>query len=483
VTDLAEPGTAPPRGVLEPGGFPGPLRRLRRWHEDGGRCRVGIMGAGFVGAGLAQRMIGIPGVELSVVVSRHPARAGDALRRVGVPGSQLVVASSPAEVRRAAADGRTALTADPSALVGGSTDLVMEATGSLDPAASVMFDAVDAGLPVVSMNAEVDATIGWLLHERARAVGSVYTIADGDQPGVLLRLIGSVVDMGFRVTAALNCKRHLDVHQSPGGSGGYAGRDGTSLHMTTAFGDGTKMNVENVVVANLTGLGLLRRGMVGVRTTLQDAAERVPAELGTEGMVDYTLGGDFGAGVAVIARSPHPNVDTAYLRYFKMGDGPHHLFFRPYHLVHMEIAATLADVLVDRVPLAAMHSPPSAEVVAVAKRDLSPGDRLDGIGGAACYGQADLVGRARGYLPMGLSHAATVISAVARDEPVPIEAVHIDHRCAVVGFRAVQDRAVQDRAVQDRAVQDRAVQDRALHGSATIGESSGMSGGDAMAQG
>jgi predicted homoserine dehydrogenase-like protein len=442
MTDLVAPSVGPDRAVLEPGGFPGPLSRLRRWHADGGRCRVGMMGAGFVGAGLAQRMVAIPGIELSVVVSRDPGRAADALRRVGFPEPQLVVAPSPGEVRSAAAAGRTVLTADPSTLLAGTTDLVMEATGSLDPAASVMLDALDAGLPVVSMNAEVDATLGWLLHERARATGSLYTIADGDQPGVLLRLIGSVTDMGFLVTAALNCKRHLDVHQSPELSGGYAGRDGTSLHMTTAFGDGTKMNVENVVVANLTGLGLVRRGMVGVRTTLADAAAQVPAALGAEGVVDYTLGGDFGAGVAVIARSPQPDIDTPYLRYFKMGEGPHHLFFRPYHLVHMEVGATLADVLVDRVPLAAMHSPPVAEVVAVAKRDLSPGERLDGIGGAACYGHADLVGRSEGCLPMGLSHAATVTSAVARDEPVPLDSVELDERFAVVRFRELQDRSV-----------------------------------------
>ena len=72
--------------------------------------------------------------------------------------------------------------------------------------------------------------------------------------------------MGIEVVAAVNCKRNLDVHQNPDDSRPYAERDGTSVLMTTAFGDGTKMQIENAVVANLTGLVPDRLGMHGVET-------------------------------------------------------------------------------------------------------------------------------------------------------------------------------------------------------------------------
>ena len=63
---------------------------------------------------------------------------------------------------------------------------------------------------MVSINAEVDATIGWLLHVVAAANGGIYTICDGDQPGVQMRTLDRVAHMAFDVVASVNCKRHLD---------------------------------------------------------------------------------------------------------------------------------------------------------------------------------------------------------------------------------------------------------------------------------
>ena len=54
-----------------------------------------------------------------------------------------------------------------------SIDLVIEATGAMAYGARVILDALGSGKDVVSMNAELDATIGYLLHHRApSATGS-----------------------------------------------------------------------------------------------------------------------------------------------------------------------------------------------------------------------------------------------------------------------------------------------------------------------
>ena len=198
------------------------------------------------------------------------------------------------------------------------------------------------------MNAEVDATIGWLLHHEAAAAGRIYTIGDGDQPGVLLRQLDFVSLMGIEMVAAVNCKRNLDVHQNPDDSRPYAERDGTSVLMTTAFGDGTKMQIENAVVANLTGLVPDRRGMHGVSTTVERAADDISAAISRHGVVEYTRGGDFGGGVGVVGLRRGPMVQP-YMRYGKLGDGPYYFYFRPYHLLHFEVPMTIADVVLDRV--------------------------------------------------------------------------------------------------------------------------------------
>jgi predicted homoserine dehydrogenase-like protein len=195
--------------------------------------------------------------------------------------------------------------------------------------------------------------------------------------------------------------------------------------MTTAFTDGTKMNIENAVLCNATGLRPEVRGMHGVRTTLSQALRDCGAAFGGRGLVEYTLGGDFGGGVFVIGFGDDPVMIRPYLQYLKMGEGPHYLFFRPYHLCHMEAPLSVAEAVLDGEATIAPLGAPRAEVVAVAKRDLAPGDRLDGMGGFCVYGQIDEIGAARGLVPVGLCEGATVTRAIRRDEPLALEAVEL----------------------------------------------------------
>ena len=321
-------------------------------------------------------------------------------------------------------------------------DVLVEATGSVDYGAQVMLAALRSGRKVVSINAEVDAAIGWLLHCTAAEHGGVYTICDGDQPGVLMRTVDRIEHMGFQVLAAVNCKRHLDVHQSRSTSAAYAARDSTSIAIAVSAGDGTKMNLEQAVVANLAGLPPARRGMYGVQTTLEHALGDMRELLGRiacEGVVEYTLGGDFGAGVFVMARAPEPDAVQTALRFFKLGDGPEYLVFSPYTLVHFEMPRSIAEVALDGDPLWSPSGPPVADVVAVAKRDLAPGDAVEGIGGDGCYGQIDRVAAARGFLPVVLAEHAHMVKRVPRDEPISLDAVELDDAAPIVRLRREQD--------------------------------------------
>lgn len=99
-------------------------------------------------------------------------------------------------------------------------DVVVEATGPLDPGAKVVLGALAAGNHVVSMNAELDTTVGLLLHDAAARRGAVYTISDGDQPGVLLRHMEFVSGMGFEIAAAVNCKRNAEISAAGSESSG-----------------------------------------------------------------------------------------------------------------------------------------------------------------------------------------------------------------------------------------------------------------------
>lgn len=418
----------------------GTWRRLNLWAADGGMTHAAVVGAGFIGRGLVRQLELSPGIRPALVVNRTIETAVQAYETAGIDQSAVVISEDPSELEQAILEGRPAVTKSGAILPElQPVDLVIEATGAMAYGANVILGALRSGKDVVSMNAEVDATLGYLLHDGARKAGRVYTIGDGDQPGVLMRQLEFVEAMGIEVVAAVNCKRNLDVHQNPDDSRPYATRDGTSVLMTTAFGDGTKMQIENAVVANLTGLLPDRRGMHGVQTTVESAASDISAAISRHGVVEYTLGGDFGGGVGVLGHGEGSMVEP-YMRYGKLGDGPYYFYFRPYHLLHFEVPLTIADVVLDRTPLGVPPGVPVAEVVAVAKRDLKPGDQLDGIGGYACYGHADKVGQ--GFLPIGLAENARLTSAVNQDEPINLEAVELDDEADLVRLRNEQDELV-----------------------------------------
>jgi len=88
-------------------------------------------------------------------------------------------------------------------------------------------------------------------------------------------------------------------------------------------------------------------------------------------------------GVFVIVEATHPRI-IERMDDLHVGKGPYYSFFRPYHLTSLEVPLTAARIMLygksDMVPLAK----PAAEVCAVAKKDLKPGDKLDAIG-EYCY--------------------------------------------------------------------------------------------------
>jgi predicted homoserine dehydrogenase-like protein len=128
------------------------------------------------------------------------------------------------------------------------------------------------------------------------------------------------------------------------------------------------------------------------------------------------------------------------MAYLSMGPGPYYAFYRPYHLASIEAPLTVARAVLDRVstlePVARM-----AEVVAVAKRDLREGERIDGIGGSTVYGVTDSakVAAAEHMLPLGLAAGATLVRAVGVDQTLTYDDVALDPGSVIVKLRGLQD--------------------------------------------
>lgn len=412
--------------------------RLHRRADEIGEATVAVIGAGYVGTGVVHAIAQSPGMRPSLVVNRNTDRAVAALTQMGVDSESILVSDDATDLVEAIRAGTPAVTPHAAIVAELPIDVVVEATGALNYGTETILAMLDAGKHVVSFNAECDALLGWLFHQRARSNDVIYTIADGDQPGVLFRLQQQIEAMGFEATALLNCKRHLNVHQNPESGAGYAARDTTSAHMTTSFGDGTKMQVEQALVANATGMVPDVRGMHGIESTVATAAVDIAAALSGPGRVDFTLGGDFGAGVGILGTHPNHDLHEKAMRFYKMGDGPNYFFFRPYHLVHLEVPLTIAELILDGEPLATIDQPHVAEVVAIAKKDLAANEALDCIGGFSAYGHIDTAEGAAGHLPVGLVEYATTTAAVAQDDPIPLASIALEDVTIVREWKAMQ---------------------------------------------
>lgn len=411
------------------------FRRLQRLEASGNPIRVGVIGAGAMGRGVIHQLTQTPGMHPTVLVARNIERAVAAFRDAGFSPAEIVVTDDPARLSAASWKNRPAVTTDVTlAAEAAPVDVFIECTGATEYGAAAALACIAARRHFVSLNAEADATVGCLLKQEADRAGVVYTNSDGDQPGVLMRLIEYCRAVGLEPRVAVNCKGFLDVKATPESILPWAVKQNLSPKMTCNFTDGTKLNVEMNVVANATGMLPARRGMLGVRTTLKTAlADFAAAGALTDApSIAYTLGGDFGGGVFVIARTHDPRAVAPYLRYLKMGDGPDYLFYRPYHLCHIEAPLSAAEAVLFHEPTIAPLGAPFAHTVTLAKRALKAGEVLDGIGGFTCYGEVDTAANAAGLLPIGLADNVRVVRDICAGEPIPLEAVDLDDRRLLV---------------------------------------------------
>ena len=403
-------------------------RALERRAERGEPIRVGMVGAGFMGRGIAAQIThATPGMDLVAICNRSLEGAERAYREAGVP---CVAVDDANALDDAIAVGRAAITQDPTALTRSERlDAIVEVTGTIEHAAQVVLDAIDHGKHVVLMNAELDGTLGPYLRVLADRAGVVLSACDGDQPGVQGNLYRFVRGIGIEPLVCGNIKGLHDPHRNPTTQEEFARRWGQSPTMVTSFADGTKISFEQAIVANAFGLTVARRGMGGAEveghvddaTGLYDVHEL--RELG--GVVDYLVGARPGPGVFVYGTVEDAS-QRHYLDLYKLGRGPLYSFYVPYHLCHFEVPASIARAVdFDDAVLAA--GPPRVEVVATAKTDLEAGTVLDGLGGYHSYGQAeraDITATER-LLPMGVAEGARLRRSVVADEVLTVDDVEL----------------------------------------------------------
>ncbi|WP_313108941.1 NAD(P)-dependent oxidoreductase [Stutzerimonas nitrititolerans] len=303
------------------------------------------------------------------------------------------------------------------------SDLIVECSGDVFHGTEVIERAFEAGLPVVTVNAELQVTTGSYL-----AGKGFITEAEGDQPGSLAALHEEALQMGFKPLVYGNMKGYLNHDPTPENMAYWARLQGISVDQTTSFTDGTKVQIEQVVVGNGLGATITRQGLEGIASTnLNDSASVLGmlAERLGQPITDYIIPSGFPAGgVFLVCR--HDADQQQAIEYFKLGPGPYYTLIRPFHLCSLEVGKTVRRVLAGGGVLLNNSTAPTLGVAAIAKRPMRGGELIErGIGGFQLRGEAVKLAEHPDHVPIGLLRKTALKRAVEPGQIITYDDVDI----------------------------------------------------------
>jgi predicted homoserine dehydrogenase-like protein len=421
-------------------------RALQKRAAEGKPIRVGMIGAGFMGRGIAlQILTAVPGMNLVAISNRQVQGAKRAYLEAGIKDIRNI--DTVTQLDDSIRARQYAVTDDPNLLCESKEiDAIIEVTGTIEFGAQVVLKAIKRSKHIVLMNAELDGTIGPILAEYAKQAGVVLTNCDGDQPGVMMNLFRFVKGLGVKPILCGNIKGLHDPYRNPKTQESFALQWKQKSHMVTSFADGTKVSFEQAIVANATGMKVAKRGMYGPTVPsgshIQEAVNCFPLDEISDGagIVDYVVGAMPSPGVFVIGHHDDP-VQQHYLNLYKLGTGPFYCFYTPYHLCHFEVPNTVARAVLFHDAAIAPLGGPIVDVVATAKIDLKMGEMLDGMGFYMTYGlceNSDVV-RSENLLPIGLAEGCRLKRNITKDQVLTYDDVELPEGRLCDRLRAAQN--------------------------------------------
>lgn len=354
------------------------------------------MGTGFIGKGLVKSLQDKEDLYVARVLTRRELQTVDGI-------AQQVLTNSIDDLLE-------------------NSDLIVECSGDVIYGTDVIDKAMECSLPVVTMNSELQITTGSYFARKG-----FITEAEGDQPGSLAALRENMIEMGFKPLVYGNIKGFLNENPTPEDMSYWSNKSGISLEMVTSFTDGTKVNIEQVLVANGLGGTLGENGIRGpVVDTVVSGGEELAREAKELGLPisDYIVCPAAPPGVFITAE--HNENQREALQYLKVGNGPFYTLLQNHHLCHLEIIKTIRRVFKSKEILINNTHNPTYSVSAIAKKSLTPGEEIaKGIGSFDVRGKAVKISEHPDHIPIGLLSQAIIIKPIEKGEALTFDKVHI----------------------------------------------------------
>ncbi len=405
--------------------------------KDKKAIRVGIIGAGQMGLGMAAQLSSLAGLRLAGICDHNLYKAKEAADNYFNLSGHKYDKKMPI----ATDDYMDLLTSE-------DIDLIVEATGSVDGGAEIAQACLDHNKHMVLLNVELDITAGPILYKLFKEKNLIYTGSEGDEPAETFKLYEFAKSMGMEVLVIGKGKNNkVDFEADLETCREEAEAKGMNPRMLASFKDGSKTMAEMNLLANATGYVPDIAGMHGVSGDLEGTVEKLRLKeeggvLNSYGVVEYVDG--IAPGVFAIVKGQNKFVCDE-LNYMLKEDGDRHILYRPFHLGSLETVMTIAKACLYGLDAIVPLKGQVCDTVAVAKKDLEPGDRLDGMGGFCLRGQIEKheTTKQERHIPIGLIAGNTICKRpVKKGQILTFDDVDLDKSTHIYKLREKQDREV-----------------------------------------
>jgi len=210
------------------------LKKFEELEKSGKPIRIGLVGLGAMGKGMAYNIHHTPGMEL-VCVGDTDSKRYDELRAI-IPELQCWDAADCMVVAESH-----------------NIDIFIEASSSIEMGLKYARKAIECGTDVLLMNGEVDCFYGPELYKLAQEAGVMISSTDGDQYGVLIKLLEEVELMRLRPIMIGNIKGFMNRYANPTNIKHEADIRDLDYQMCVTYTDGTKLAIEMAIMSNATG--------------------------------------------------------------------------------------------------------------------------------------------------------------------------------------------------------------------------------------
>ena len=344
-------------------------------------------------------------------------------------------------------------------------EIFIEATGNPIIGTVHAYKIIKKKKHVILVNVEADVTCGKYLSDLAKENNVICSMAYGDQPSLILEQIEWARLNGFFVVCAgKGTKYHPTFEYStPDTVWEHYGlskeraevESGMNPKMFNSFVTGDKSSIEMAAVANASGLKCPKNGLTYPPVGVYDIANKlIPKDNG--GLIDHEgqvevissidrnkiqIENDLRWGVYIVIKAQNNYVKDCFKEYGMVTDnsGEYSAIWRPYHYVGLELAQSIYSIALDKKSTG--HTKFfNADVVSIAKKDLSSGEILDGEGGFTSRGRLVTSRNSvdSNFLPLGLSDGAKIKKSIKKDEFIKIDDVEIDWNQEVLKAREYQ---------------------------------------------